>query len=232
MSKPMVLSDYFSQSQNVPTTVEEWNTLETVLHSYIQKHLYTLRLTHWQGAEKEITEDVLYEAILRAIRYAQRAISSTTSPIHSFEAICKTIAKRYLLDLRRKDKRLVFSLDNTPSITEHQYTETSDDPAERVIEDIMLYSKMLQVSKIVKGFTPKLKEAMLIHLANLADFNDEQPSPLERAMWSVSIPLREYRQDVSRDPVLRSRHAALVCLGYKTLRQTIHCHTQQPDHAA
>ncbi len=231
MTKPTNSSSPLSLHHDVPATTEEWYTFEAVLRPYIQNYVYTLRLTHWQGAEKEIAEDVLYETILRAIPYARRAASGATS-ILSFEALCKTIAKRYLLDLRRKDKRLVFSLDNLCRFTEHQVVETFDDPAEYVIEDIILYSKMLLVSKTVKGFTPKLKEAMLVHFANMADFNDEQPCPLERAMWSVGIPLREYHREVSRDPVLRSRHAALVCLGYKTLRQIVHCQTQQPDHAA
>jgi len=232
MKKSMDSSNPLSSKENIPVTIGELNTLEAVLRPYIQNRVYDLHIAHWYGAEKELAEDVFSETLLRAIHYAQRAASGTTSPILSFEALCKTIAKRYLLDLRRKDKRLAFSLDTLPYFKELQYIEMSDDPTDSVIEDMLVYSKMLLVSRVVKDFTPKLKEAMLVHLANMADFDDEHPRPLERAMWSVGIPLREYRCEVQSNAVLRSRHSALVCLGYKTLRQTLSCYAQHPDYAA
>ena len=229
MNKLMAASDHLSSNM----TNDDWNTLEAVLRPYIQNRVYDLQIAHWHGAEKELIEDVFSETILRAVRYAQRAASGTPSPILSFEALCKTIAKHYLLDLRRKDKRLVLSIDALPYYKEYQYIELSaDDSADTVLEDMLVYSKMLLISKAVKDFTPKLKEAMLVHFANMADFDDEQPRPLERAMWSIGIPLRKYRKEIQSDPVLRSRHSALVCLGYKTLRQMLSCYSPHPDYTA
>ncbi|GAC1669867.1 MAG: hypothetical protein PVS3B3_39800 [Ktedonobacteraceae bacterium] len=216
----------------VPKTEAELKILEAILRPCIQSVIYKFNLTHWQGGEPLLVEDVLHETYTRALTYAQRAENGTAPPISSFEALCKTIAKHYILDLRRKDKRLVVSIDAIAFFSEHQYVNMSDDPTIKVVEDLMVYSKMLLVSKAVKTFTPKLKEAMLVHLANMEDFDDEQPQPLERAMWAVGIPLREYHRDLPKNPVLRRRHSTLVCLGLKTLRQTLCCPPHQPDNAA
>ncbi len=220
-----------SLQRPMPETEKEWQVLEAVLRPFIQKYIYKLNLIYWQGRTQLLGEDVLHETFLRAISYARYAGIGSVPAIGSFEALCKTIAKNYLLDLRNKDKHLVVSIDTTPMLVEHQDVKMCSDPAEDIIEDIMVYSKMLLVSKAVKAFTPKLKKAMLIHLANLEDFDDEQPRPLERAMWAVGISLSEYRCELPKNPVLRRRHSTLVCLGLKTLRQTFNCPPHQPDHA-
>ncbi len=210
-----------SLKEHMPNTVEDLNALEATLRPYIQNYIYMLHLFHWKGKEREMTDDVLHETYLRAIPYIRNAENGTIPPIMSLEALCKTIAKRYLLDLRRKDKRLIISIDATPSFNRHQYVDTCVDPVELASESMVQYSKMLMIAQVVKGFSPKLKEAILVHFANMADFDDEQPRPLERAMQAVDIHLSKYRRELPSDPVLRSRHAALVCLGIKNLRQTL-----------
>ena len=221
--------EFFLSQENLSCSMNDLHKLETVLRPYIQKHVYKLRLNHWYGAEKEIAEDVLAETFLRIIPYVQRATSDTSSPIRSLEALGKTIAQRYLLDLRRKDKHLAFSIDNVTYFNEYQYIDMWSDPAESVVEDMLVYAKMQRIARAVKDFSPKLKEAMLVHFANIADFDDEHPYPLERAMWSVGISLREYRRE-RYNSTLRSRQASLVCLGYKLLRGMVHApFTQPPD---
>ena len=216
----------------MPKIEGEWLELEVKLRSFIQNYIFKLHLVHWQGCAQLLGEDALHETFVRAISYARKAENGIVPPIDSFEALCKTIAKNYLLDLRRKDKHLAYSIDAVSTYNVHQYVSMSTDPINDVIDEMMVYAKMLLVSKAIKSFTPKLKEAMLIHLANLEDFDDEQPRPLERAMWAVGIPLREYQRELPKNPVLRSRHSALVCLGLKTLRQTFSCPSHQPDNAA
>ena len=216
----------------IPTTAEEWNILSNVLNTYIQHCIHTLNIFYWQGGEYLLAEDVLTETYLRAIPYARNAEHGTLPPIGSFEALCKTIAKRYLLDLRRKDKRLVASIDIHTLSSSHLDILMSVDPAEAVLEDMTLYSTMLTIVKEIKKLSPKQKEAILIHIANLADFDNEQPRPLERAFWTVGIPLREYRRELPSSPVMRSRHTASLCLAIKALRQTFSRPPSQPDHAA
>lgn len=226
------LSTSFSTQRHMPKIEGEWLELEVKLRPFIQNFISRLNLVHWRGGAQLLGEDTLSETLARAICYARKAEHGIVPPIDSFEALCKTIAKNYLLDLRRKDKHLAYSIDTISPYCVHQYVGMSTDPINEVIEEMMVYAKMLLVSKSIKNFTPKLKEAMLIHLANMEDFDDEQPRPLERAMWAVGIPLREYQCELPKDPVLRSRHSALVCLGLKTLRQTFCDPPHQPDTAA
>lgn len=220
------------QKSCIPTTTEEWNTLNAVLMTYIQRCIYTLNIFYWQGGEYLLAEDVLIETYLRAIPYARGAENGINPSIGSFEAFCKTIAKHYLLDLRRKDKRLVASIDAITSLSLHLDVLLSIDPAEVILEDISQYTTLLMIAKQIKELSPKQKEAILVHIANFADFDDEQPRPLERAFWAAGIPLREYCCELPIDPVLRSRHTASLCLAIKSLRQTFCCPSSQPDHAA
>ena len=232
MNKPTILPNPLSLQRCMPTNAEGWAALTAILRPYIQNYIYKLNLNHWRGGEEQLVEDALHETFLRAIPYARDAENGIAPPVGSFEALCKTIARHYLVDLHRKDKRLVLSIDATSLFTEYQYVDVSVDPSEGVIEDMSQYSTMLLISTVIKDYSPKLKEAMLIHLANMEDFDDEQPRPLERALWAVGISLREYRRELPKNPVLRRRHATLVCLGLKTLRQTFSCHPHQPDNAA
>ena len=174
----------------------------------------------------------MQETFYRAVRYASGEKQANIPPIGSFEALCKTIAKRYLLDLRRKDKRLIASIEVTTSLSLHLDVLLSIDPAEVVLEDISQYTTLLMIAKTIKTFSPKQKEAILVHIANFADFDNEHPLPLERAFWAAGIPLREYCRELPTDPVLRSRHAASLCLAIKSLRQTFSCPSSQPDNAA
>ncbi len=226
------LSTSFSTQRHMPQIEGEWLELGIRLRPFIQNYIFKLHLVHWQGCAQMLGEDTLHETFIRAISYARKAENGMVPPIDSFEALCKTIAKNYLLDLQRKDKHLAYSIDVSSDCDVHQYISMSFDPINDVIEEMMVYAKMLLVSKAIKSFTPKLKEAMLIHLANMEDFDDEQPRPLERAMWAVGIPLREYQCELPKNSVLRSRHSALVYLGLKTLRQTFSCSSHQPDNAA
>ncbi len=212
-----------TSQERMPTTNEEWRTLNKKLLCYIKNCLYTYQVIHWSGAEQEIAEDVLQETILRALRFACKYKEQNDAPlINNFEALCKTIAKRYILDLYRKDKRFVGSLDNDDFSLTHTNISLSDNPAEIALEDMALYSSMQTLSQVVKSFPERQKTALLIDLANKADFDDEWPSPLERAMWAVGISLRDYYCVLPQDPILRSRHSALVCLAYKRLRLAFH----------
>ncbi len=197
--------------ERMPLTTEEWCTLNKTLLSHIRYNLCKYNTTHWMGSEQELAEDVLQETYTRVLHFAQSDEDQECTPlIKNFEALCKTIATRYILDLRRKDKRLVGSLDNTKFSITHETISMSDDPATLAVEDITLYTHMFTFSQIVKRFPD--------NLARSADFDDEYPRPLERAMWSVGISLREYYCELPHDPILRSRHNALVCLAYRRLR--------------
>lgn len=226
------LSKKFSQENCLPTTEDEWNILIILLYSYVKRNIYELNIFSWQGSEHCLAEDVLTETIIRALSYARDAERGVKPPIGSFEAFCKTIAKRFLLDLRRKDKRLIASLDASISLSVLLDVSTYGDPAEDVVEDMSQYEILLDIAKIIKDFSPKMQEAILIHLAHTADFDDEFPCLLERAMEAVDIRLRNYDRALPRDPVLRSRHNAQVCLAVKRLRMALNKTPSQLDSVA
>ncbi len=198
----------------IPTTNSEWHTLDSKLHAYIKNCLYKYSVTLWVGDEQNLVDDVLQETYLRALCFAAKNASS----IACFEALCKTIAKRYILDLRRKEKRFAGSLDNSAFTITYMITSTAVDPFELVLEDITYFSSILMFSQIIKKFPEKQRTAILIDLARNVDFDNECPGPLERAMYAVGIALREYDCPQPHDPVLRKRHNSLVCLAYKRLR--------------
>ncbi len=221
-----------STQKRMPTKSEEWHVLNKILLSYIKNCLYTYSVLHWIGGEQELAEDVLQETYLRAFRFAHNSEEhEDVPPINNFEALCKTIAKRYILDIRRKDKHFVGSLDNTAFSITHETISMSDDPAMIAIEDILLYTCMLSFSQAIKRFPKKQRIALLTDLARNADFDDECSRPLERAMWSVGIPLRDYYCELPHDPILRSQYKALVSIAYKRLRLAFNT-TLSPFNAA
>ena len=213
------VTDLHPPQKCMPATSEEWHALNKILLSYIKSCLYTYSVVHWVGGEQEIAEDVLQETYLRALRFAHnKEEHEDVPPINNFEALCKTIAKRHIIDIRRKDKHLVGSLDNTTFFITHETISMSDDPALIAVEDISLYTSMRSFSQAIKNFPEKQRIALLIDLARNADFDDEHPRTLERAMWSIGIPLRDYYRELPCDPILRSQHNALVSIAYKRLR--------------
>lgn len=222
------------QKTCIPTTDEEWNTLTFVLYAYVKRSIYSLDILCWQGNEHFLAEDVVTEAIARALSYAKDAELGNHPPIDSFEAFCKTTAKRFLLDQRRKDRRLIASLDVAIAANTDFANALYSDPEATIIDEITQDEMLLHIAHIIDTFSPKMREAILIHIARNADFDDENPCPLERAMAAVGIPLRTYKRPLPSSQVLRSRHNAQVCLAIKRLRLELcgDLHLHELDNAA
>jgi DNA-directed RNA polymerase specialized sigma24 family protein len=217
----------------MPTSTEEWHALDKKLLSYIMNYLYSYHVIHWKGSELELANDVLQETYLRVLRFtcSDKAHEGVSS-IQNFEALCKIVAKHYILDLYRKDKRFVGSLDDENFSLSHIVISILDDPSELALADMQLYSIMLTISRIVKRFPKKQRTAILIDLAHKTDFDEEAPAPLERAMEAVGITLRNYNQPLPYDTVHRNRHNSLVCHAYKRLRLTLQKTLSQLSSAA
>ena len=203
----------------MPTTPEEWQTLSKTLLAYIKNYLYTLSIVHWHGNEVDLAEDVLQETYVRALQFTHKNTTHESAPsINNFEAFCKTVAQRYILDLRRRDKRLVASIDDDHFTITHASALLSDDPVELAIEHIDVYSSMIMFSQAILRLPEVQRTSILVDLAQKTDFDDECPSPLEVAMTFVGIPLRLYNRNLPSDPVLRSRHNASLSIAYRRLR--------------
>src|SRR6266700_438492 len=59
--------------------------------------------------------------------------------------------------------------------------------------------------KEVAWFPKKTRTALLIDLANRMDFDDAEPTPLQRAFLEVGIRLKDYQGLIPDEPTARSR---------------------------
>jgi len=218
-----------SAQKSMPVTLEQWYLLSNKLYVYIKNCLYTYRTFQWEGGEAELAEDVLQETYLRALTFAE---NENASSIENFEAFCRTTAKHHILDLQRKNQRFSGSLDTEAFSNLTNYTQGCSDPAEFVLEDLSLYADMLVISEAVKRLPDKTRTAVLADLANMMDIDEEEPTPLDRAMQKVGVEMREYNYELPHDKKLRSQHSSLLSQGYKRLRDTLDTETHPPDFAA
>ncbi len=215
--------------KTMPETLDQWYLLSNKLYAYIKNCLYSHYTFQWAGGEAELAEDVLQETYLRALTFAE---NENTTSIENFEAFCKTTAKHYVLDLQRKNQRFSGSLDTEAFSNWTNDTLACSDPADFVLEDLSLYYDMLMISEIVNSLPGKTRVALLIDLANMMDFDEEQPTPLDRAMQEIGIEVHKYAHELSTDKTLRNRHASLLSQAYKRLHDTLNPETCLPDIAA
>ncbi len=127
-------------------------------------------------------------------------------------------AKNYFQDLRRKDSRLQpFNRDGYSQVenTIHEEINIAEVVLDKVYEEWLFQ----EIAKEIANYPPKMREAILIDIAMRMDF-DTQPTPLQAAFLNVGIQLQDYARLLPKDPIMRSRHASLVSLGYKKLEMS------------
>lgn len=198
-----------------------WCELYNSLRPYILACVYTSKVSCWHGQEQDIAEDVVQETIIRTMKYARQAKAGYTPPIYSLMCFGRTVAYNHIRDLRRRDLRLI-----RPEFSDQQIADDSSqfvkavDPSEIALKELTHYTLWKSVALVIAKFPEKQRDALLIDLAMRADFQDGHSS-LWSAFLSVGIDLRDYHQPLSADPLVRGRHAALLSIAYKRLRQTV-----------
>lgn len=217
---------------NVTLNDLESEAFQARLHTYIRGYVYRFRVARWCGDEEGIIAETLQETCLRVMPYIRRAELGLIAPIASLEALSKIVAKHCVLDRWRKEKRFVVSIDAITASGVQLDALVAADPAHAVHTELQQYAAMLVVANAIQTLSPKQKEAALLHIANLADFDDEHPRPLERAFWTAGIPLREYRRELSPDKATRSRHAASLWLAIQAIRTSVSLHKDELDCSA
>jgi DNA-directed RNA polymerase specialized sigma24 family protein len=192
-----------------------WIPLYLLLLPLAKRWVYAAHIYSWTGQENDIAWDVVLVTIQRTYEYNLKAESENIR-IESFQRLSIRIARNYFQDLRRKDSRLLPL--NREGCSQVEYTIHDEENVSEVILD-KVYEEWLfqEIAKKVAKFPPKLRTAMLIDIARHMDF-DTQPTPLQAAFLAVGIQLREYVELFPQEPILRSRHASLVSLGYKQLK--------------
>ena len=191
-----------------------WLSLYILLHPLAKRWVYAAHIYAWAGQENDVAWDIVLVTIQRTYEYMLKAQGENT-PIGSFQRLSIRIAKNYFQDLRRKDSRLQpFNRDGCVQVenTIHDEINIAEVVLDKVYEDWLFQ----EIAKEIANYPPKMRVAMLIDIAIRMDF-DIQPTPLQAAFLDVGIQLQHYANLLPQDPIMRSRHASLVSLGYRKL---------------
>ena len=107
------IADAFSVKDYTDNDDEQiWNDLFTWLLAVVEKWVVYADVSCWRGQQKEVSEDIAQEALLRTFRYTQRASRGEVQPVISLKSLSKVIAQNYFRDRRRKDQYLVRPFQN------------------------------------------------------------------------------------------------------------------------
>jgi DNA-directed RNA polymerase specialized sigma24 family protein len=191
-----------------------WATLYLLLHPLAKRWVYSAHIYSWIGQENDVAWDIVLVTIQRTYEYTLKA-QHENIPIASIQRLSITIAKNYFQDLRRKDSRLQpFNRDGYSQVDYAIHDEI--DTAEAVLEKMHEEWLFQEIAKEIANYPPKMRMAMLIDIAMRMDFGSN-PTPLQAAFIAVGIQLQDFQNLLPEDPVMRSRHASLVSLGYRKL---------------
>jgi hypothetical protein len=204
-----------------PLDDQIWYDLYVWLLPLVEKWVRYANVVAWYGQQKEVSEDITQEAVLRTFHYNQRADHGEVRPIDSLKSLCKTIAQNYFRDRRKKDWNLVRpSQENSGPEESYPHLESLEDPSQIAVDHLLLKNVITIAARLVVRFPPGQRAALLTDLALISDFG-EQPTLLEQVLSEEGIHLRDYRQPLPDDPGAKNRHAALLSIAYKRLRKEV-----------
>jgi DNA-directed RNA polymerase specialized sigma24 family protein len=197
-----------------------WDELRNWLKPFVLSWIHQYNLPLWLGQEMEIAEDILQETLLRVIKYIRPGELHNNRPIESLDNFCITVAHNYVRDLRRRQSKLT----RLPAFSETMERFTPelaapDDPVELALLHLMSRDTLINLAHIIADFPLGQRRAILIDLAHYSDF-DEESGPLHIIFLEIGINLHEYKLAIPQDPIARSRHASLLSIAYKRLKQT------------
>ena len=193
-----------------------WHTLYKQLTIIVTRWVRSAHLPIWQAQREEIIEEIVQETMMKVLKRIHRGESGELSPVYSVEGLCVRVAYNVFIDMVRRDRRLVPLASDNWNDSSYDVPDEGEDYSEVAVENVYNASLFRQVALAIQSFSPKLRTAMLIDLARRMEF-DVKPTPLQAAFLKVGIQLRNYENLLPQDPILRSRHSALVSLGYRKL---------------
>jgi DNA-directed RNA polymerase specialized sigma24 family protein len=206
-----------SEDFSVPTlalTDEVVERLSRVLRPCIKQWVFSYDVPSWTGQEDDVAADLLQDTFEKLWRHLKKIEHGLAAPITSLEAICFVIARRCCLDRRRKDWRLRRFPEENARLDDLLGRTHWVDPVEIAIENMYRAWLFLKVSYIIGRFSPKKREALLIDLAKLMDFED-QLTPLQQGLLAQGIHIHEYLGKKPTTPKAKARHSSLLSGAYK-----------------
>ena len=191
-----------------------WQKLYLLLRPLVKRWVYSSHVPSWKGQEDDVVEDIVQEAITRLFQYSQRAERGEVVPIETIEHMIKVIALNYGRDLKRRERRLLRSIDDEWSYGEHVDSTSIVDPAEIAVDKAFQEWLFERLSLEIVKFPKKQRNALLIDLAYRMHFA-ARPTSLQRAFLRRGIRLQDFRAPAPKNPLERGRHAANLNLAYK-----------------
>jgi DNA-directed RNA polymerase specialized sigma24 family protein len=201
-----------------------WKALYDKLRKPVATFVRRYKIPPWTGQEDDMVDDIIQETVMRLYKKFLASPDEVFS-IQNMEAFAYTVAQRYCLDLRRKDKRLTRLPQEGNEVEMRAFRP--DDELTKVLEAMTMHTILTDAARIITNIPTKQRRAILVDLARLNDFT-ETPTPVEQAFAEAGIQLGEYRHLFPQSQPERSRHNALVSLGYRRLRTGFH--TTSTDH--
>jgi DNA-directed RNA polymerase specialized sigma24 family protein len=193
-----------------------WIVLYALLSPRMRNWVYGAHIAAWNGQEIDMADDIVQTAMLKIFEELLRG----RMHIRSVQARSLVIAYHCFIDAVRRDvRRVVISYDHLETEGfQHMLPVLLVDPGqemeERLYEEEVLYASV----QTITAFSRKLRQAILVDLANCSCFDGES-STLQQAFLASGIRLQDYQRAPSPDPAERRRQSALRSLGYKRLAQ-------------
>lgn len=195
-----------------------WLKLYSLLASSVKQEICGTKLQSWKGQEYDLAQDVIQETVVRTFLQMRKAEKGEGVPVLSPNSFSRRVAKNYLLDRVRREARLV-----RPSCDielQQSMMKNWIDPCQGVLDAMEIESLFVLIASVIAGFPNKLRNSMLIDLADLTPV-DEPFRPLQQALKRVNIDLDMYRNLAPTDEVGKKRHSSLISQGYKRLRNVV-----------
>lgn len=196
---------------------EEWENLIPLLRVSVAHWVCTSCRLSWTRQRHDIIEDIVGEAMVKLVAYAQKAELGTVREIDSLEKIAAVTAYHCYVDAFRRDEKIVHLLQDTQEQWEYVISGVDVDPSELAIDNIHSELIFIQVAHWIVKFPDKQRTALLIDLANRMFLDPYESTPLQEALSLVGIDMHNYQKPLPGDRQERANHAAHLSLAYKRL---------------
>ena len=197
---------------------EEWEQLIPLLRARVARWVCTSYRLSWKYQRHEIIEDIVDEAMVKIVAYAQQAELGAVRRIDSLEKIGVVTAYHCYVDAFRRYERVMPLLQNTQEPGDSIMNETGIDSSEgQAIDNVYYGLVFIQAARWIVKFPDKQRTALLIDLAHRMYFDPIESTPLQKAFALVGISICDYNRPLPSNAKERANHAAHLSLAYKRL---------------
>lgn len=197
-----------------------WSEIYSNLQAKVKKHVRHVGLQAHIGQEYDVVQDVIQETVVRTLIQMQKAERGEVPPVLSPLYFAKKVSHNHLLDIARKESRIVRPTNDVPM--QEQMIENWANAIEDVLDDIEKEPLFIRIAQVIAGLPEKRRRALLIDLALHTAF-DERPGPLQRALAKEHINLASYRNLLPTNPTEKEKqqHSSLLSVAYKSVKDDV-----------